>query len=451
MRERWITLVCAFGALALFATLFLGGADAQRDRDASRPTTEERGRNGYYGAMAWLYQERIRTFSVRDRFGKLAEDPRLAPHGNLLIVTLPAAAGFRKDEFAALERWIRTGNTLLVLAALSDNPDWAFAVGGFASGDLNRLTGLEFERVGADGGARAGNSGQAESRIAAAARALVHAQYGTLIPNRSHAYFESVRDAVALSDFPPQSWDVRVPRDGFVLALARQKETARGVFWTRPLGNGRIVVSGFGSLFTNRVLGLADNGRLLANLVGASVGARGAVLFDDVHQGLGASYDPGRFYQDPRLYATLAILAGLWLAWVLGSTRLRMPAARAPVPTELDFVRATGLFFARVLRPDAGARRMLDGFLRRVAARALRTGGQYVPHKGQEQNKEGGDESARAWEWLERNPRVSREDLQQLKLWYSAAHEARSVPLIRLHNLIVRLEMTLTDSFQAGT
>ncbi|MDE2471731.1 MAG: hypothetical protein KGL35_24155, partial [Bradyrhizobium sp.] len=47
----------------------------------------------------------------------------------------------------------------------------------------------------------------------------------------------------------------------------RQRETGEGVFWTRPLGNGRIVVSGLGTLFTNRALGLADNGRLLSKIL----------------------------------------------------------------------------------------------------------------------------------------------------------------------------------------
>src|SRR3989440_3312239 len=38
--------------------------------------------------------------------------------------------------------------------------------------------------------------------------------------------------------------------------------------------------SGFGSLFSNRALAGADNARLLANIVGASVRSRGALLFD---------------------------------------------------------------------------------------------------------------------------------------------------------------------------
>ena len=52
----------------------------------------------------------------------------------------------------------------------------------------------------------------------------------------------------------------------------------------------------------------------------------GVVLFDDLRQGLSASYDPARFYRDSRLYTTIFILLGLWLVWVLGGTRLRAPA-----------------------------------------------------------------------------------------------------------------------------
>jgi len=51
--------------------MFLHGDDTSGSRgDVPRPTTEERGANGYSGAMAWLDQEHIRTVSVRERFDK---------------------------------------------------------------------------------------------------------------------------------------------------------------------------------------------------------------------------------------------------------------------------------------------------------------------------------------------------------------------------------------------
>ena len=414
MKERLITFVCALGALALFFTMFL-----HRDPrglggfEVPRPTTEERGGNGYQAAMRWLDHEHIRAISLRERYDRLPKR-NLAATGNVLIVTLPATAVFKTDEFRPLDHWVRAGNTLVVLAALSDTPDWAFSFGGMTSGDLNLLTGLEFESSKIrDLRVRKGAEGKD-----AIVRLPLHYSAGkreTLIPNREHAYFNGVNQVVALTDYESQPWTVKVPYEGFVLALAHQRETGEGVFWTRPLGSGRIVVSGLGSIFTNRALGLADNARLLSNLVSTNLGADGAVLFDDVHQGLGANYDPVKFYRDPRLHLTIAIVAALWLSWVLGATRLRFPTARNPVPREAELVRATGGFLARVLTPAAAARRMFDHFLKR-----------------------------RSWEVLERQPRIAAADLSQLKSWYTQLDTAR-VPLVCLHNLMRKINRQLNS------
>ena len=422
MKERFITLICALGALALFFTMFLhqdqhgpGGSEVPR------PTTQERGENGYHAAMEWLDAERIRAISLRDRYDKLPQKTAPVSTGNVLIVTLPATAVFKTEEFMPLDHWVRAGNTLLVLAALSDTPDWAFPSGGMTSGDLNLLTGLEFEstrnrdlrmRIPLQPGPR--ERGNKDS----IARLPVHfaePRHETLIPNRDHAYFKDVHQVIALTDYETQPWTVKVPYEGFVFALGHQRETGEGVFWTRPLGNGRIVVSGLGTLFTNRVLGLADNARLLSNIIAANLGPGGAVLFDDVHQGLGSNYDPARFYRDPRLYMTIAIVASLWLSWVLGATRLRIPALRAPVPREAALVRATGGFLARALTPAAAARRMYEHFLKRTP-----------------------------WELLERQPRIAAADLTQLRSWYSQLGTSR-VSLIRLHNLMVKINRQLNS------
>jgi hypothetical protein len=422
VKERLITLICALGALALFFTMFMhpdshgiGGIEVPR------PTTEERGGNGYHAAMEWLDQEHIRTISLRDRYDKLPQKKALAATGNVLIVTLPATAVFKTEEFRPLDHWVRAGNTLLVLAALSDTPDWAFSFGGMTPGDLNLLTGLEFESAkNRDSRMRKATESAATERgskdsIVRLPLHLAPPRRETLVPNRDHAYFTGVHQVIALSDYEPQPWTVKVPYEGFVLALGHQRETGEGAFWTRPLGNGRIVVSGLGTLFTNRALGLEDNARLLSNIIAADLGPAGAVLFDDVHQGLGANYDPAKFYRDPRLHMTIVIVASLWLSWVLGATRLRIPTLRTPVPREAELVRATGGFLARVLTPAAAARRMFDHFLGR-----------------------------RSWEVLERQPRIAAADLAQLRSWYSQLGTAR-VPLIRLHNLMVKINRQLNS------
>jgi hypothetical protein len=199
--------------------------------------------------------------------------------------------------------------------------------------------------------------------------------------------------------------------------------------WLRPYGEGTIIVSGFGSLFSNRALGKADNARLLANMLATGLAPDGTVVFDDEHQGLSDEYDPARFYRDPRLYATLGVIVAVWLAWVLGATRLQLPSARHAAPREAELVRTTGLYLARVLRPAAAARRLLEQFLQRLSGATGRSI----------------SDSARLWEWLESHPRLTRAEVRQLREWHAAACADRRVPLSRLHNLIVHTERQLAQ------
>jgi hypothetical protein len=430
VQERLITLACALGALILFATLLVRGnaPDAQR---AGRPTTAERRGNGLMAAMTWLQGERIRTLPVRERFDKLVTRHDLPATGNLLIVTLPVAIPFSVTELSALDKWLRAGNTLLVLATLSDRPDWG-RPGLMLLSDLQGLTGLDVRAArGSDHLTQARTpTNPQESDPGAplgALSALAKPRRGTLVANRPHAYLRGVGTATAWSDYVPQSWTVTIPRDGFVLSLAHQRENGADVLWLRSVSAGTIIVSGFGSLFSNRALGLEENARLLANIVGSAVSPAGAVLFDDEHQGLTAAYDPAKFYRDPRLYQTLGVLAALWVTWVLGGTRLRLPRLRSRAPREAELVRATGGFLARVLRPAAAARRMFEHFFARLRALTRR----------------GREEGDPPWEWLKEHPRLARADVLQLKEWYAEAYSDQRVPLTQLHNLIVRMERQL--------
>ena len=438
MRDRLITLLAALGALALFGAMFLPGGGSSGQGDVPRPTTAERRGNGYYAALTWLEAEHVRVVSLRERFGVLGRRSDLPATGNLLIVTLPATVAFKTEEFLPLDRWVRAGNTLVVLAALADDPDWAFRGAGLAPADLNLLTGLTFETLRAranrmaarvpqtrQGGGRPGNAGA--PLVREGLRLFSEPDRSVLVPNRDHVYFRGVHAAIALSDYSHQSWALKVPYEGFALELAHERDSGAGVFWTRPLGAGRIVVSGFGTLFTNRALALADNAALFANIVGADLGRGGAVLFDDRHQGIGAAYDPEKFYRDSRLYATLGILLGLWLAWVLGSTAMRMPSVRQAAPREADLVRATGGFLARVLRNDVAARRLFDHFLKRLP-----------PSAGSRARPED------AWRYLEQHPRIARDTVAELEGWYARACAGRRVPLERLHNALMQTLRQIT-------
>jgi hypothetical protein len=427
MRDRLTTLACALGALLVFAILFVHTGPPGA-RDVPVPTTAERGASGLLGALTWLREEGIRVVSLRERFGTLTKSPGLSPTGNLLIVTLPAASAFRTDEAVALDGWVRRGNTLLIVAALSDRPDWARSERGLV-GDLQLLSGLEVQaRPAEEAPQKNGATAKGLERVTRESLGLAEPIRSTLVPNRPHPYLEGVRQAVALSDLPPTGWTMKVPRDGFMLTLAHEEGSGDGVLWVRPLGSGTVLVSGFASLFANQTLGQADNARLLSNIVAAATAGGGAVIFDDQHQGLSAVYDPAKFYKDRRLYATLAIVAAVWLVWVLGATQLQAPAVRRPAPQETQLVRDTGLFLARVLRPPAAARRMFDNFFRGMRG---------VLHDDRNLAE------AALWAWLELHPRLASSDVAQLKAWYAQAYADQKVPLVRLRNLIVRTERLL--------
>jgi hypothetical protein len=442
VRERLITFGLALAALLLFLTLFVR-AEGLAARSVSVPTSTDREDNGLAGASAWLSEEGVRTLSLRQRLGALSKRNDLPAAGNLLIITMPAVTPFRNDEAVALDQWIRNGNTMLILAAISDRPAWGRDRGVLDS-DLQLLTGLEIDLARAHEASTAarkaaasanppksGSSGHetegSAERIFEATRLLAKPSQNTLVPNRPDRYLVGVRSAYAFSDYPPRSWDVRVPRDAFPIALAHSRETGEGVLWMMPDGPGTILVSAYGSLFSNRALGQADNARLLANMVKLAVAPHGVVVFDDEHQGLSDVYDPAKFFRDPRLYVTLGIIAGVWIVWVLGGTRLHMPPTPAPAPREEDLVRSTGLFLARVLRPAAVARRLFENFFMRLSR--SRRGAAHDPTP--------------CWEWLENNPRLARADVVQLKDWYASAYSERRVPLTRLHNLIVKTERQL--------
>jgi len=213
-----------------------------------------------------------------------------------------------------------------------------------------------------------------------------------------------------------------------VLTLART-QSGEGALFEQRVGEGRVLLSAGGSLFTNRALGNADNARLFANIV-KRMSRDGVVLFDDLRQGLSASYDPARFYKDPRLLKTVFIVLGLWLVWVLGSTRLRAPVIEIHDPSEAELVQRAGGLIARTVSPAKTALHLFDLFFAGVARAARRAGG-------------GGPERGDQWIWLENHGAILPQELDQLKTWYADARSERKLPLVPLQNLLDSLEKRL--------
>jgi hypothetical protein len=449
MRERAITFLLALAALAAFYGLWLRPSPSlDPDADIARPTTAERRGNGYAGLFEWLQNSGVDVRSFRERYSKLSE--LSAPsRGNLLILSLPTLEVFHSDEFGALDQWVRRGNTLLINAALLDQPGWGAERSGSAVVDIEALTSIEFENREARE-ARLDDTPLAERVREADAKASededeklgketdeedsVPEQFEVpekiaLAATGPHALLRNVGKLELETDYEAEEWSLRMPYDNFVLTLARDSK-GEGAFFEQRHGDGWILLCAGGSMFTNRALGNADNAQLLANIVAARVTHGGVVLFDDLRQGLSANYNPARFYEDPRLYKTVFIVLGLWLVWVLGSTRLRAPAVAAHDPSEAELVRHAGGLIARTVAPHHTALALFDHFFAGVARAARRAG---------DASSERGD----LWQWLERNAAIRPQELDHLKTWYADAHSERTLPLVPLKNLLDTLEKRL--------
>lgn len=438
MRERLVTFGLAIAALVAFYGLWLRPAPSlDLDANSARPTTAERRGNGYAGLDQWLQRSGVAVRSWRERYTALPELDA-APRGNLLVLSLPGVEVFRNEEFAALDQWIRRGNTLLVNAALLDQPGWAAGRASGAVVEIESLTGLEFETRDArearlDPTPLAERVREADARdeedpeldeVRPAQRAYEVPEKIPLTATGPHPLLVDVKTLGLETDYEPDEWSLRMPYDNFVLVLARTAN-GEGAMFEQRLGAGRILLVSGGTLFTNRALANDDNAKLFANIVAASVAPGGVVLFDDLRQGLSASYDPARFYSDSRLYKTIAIMLAVWLVWVLGGTRLRAPVYVTHPPSEAELVRRAGGLIARTVPSWHTARALFDQFFEGVA-RAARGA---IGHA----------ERGELWSWLERHAAVLPQELDQLKSWYADAHSERKLPLVPLANLLDNL------------
>src|SRR5690349_1647620 len=124
MKDRLLTLALALGAFVAFYILVAPKATMPQER-VTRPLSTEAGPNGYLGMFRWLTAEKIAVESFRERYSGLAAATASAPTGNLLITTTPHIYPLRRAEGQPLQEWIEAGNTMLVLAGLSDTPEWS--------------------------------------------------------------------------------------------------------------------------------------------------------------------------------------------------------------------------------------------------------------------------------------------------------------------------------------
>jgi hypothetical protein len=440
LKERLITLGLAIAAFAAFYALMAPKPGGPQERP-TRPTSIESGPNGYLGLMRWLTAERVPVLSLRERYGKLQGLPGLdAESGNLMLTTAPQLYPLRQTEVGPLRSWVNRGNTLLIVAGLSDTPDWSMGEGADPDfmANMEAMTDLRFQPMPEQPAPPAAPSPQPKTpetpetpeptmREQIAATKYDRPVRFEMKPAGPHPLLDGVETVGALSEYPSAKWRAWLEGQGeAVIELAHDPVSGVPVLWVLPSGNGQIILSAYGSIFTNKTLGSDDNARLLANIVRWSVHGGGKFVVDDAHQGLVAFYDPTKFFGDRRLHLTLWWLVGLWLLFVLSSQRLR-PAVSKWNPVDITgFVRATGGFMARVLRPAIVGQQLFANFFNDTR---IRMG---LPPNGEP-----------VWDWLSAQAAVPSQDVQRLRELHAKVQHGRRVDLLRLHNLLVRIRTAL--------
>lgn len=444
MKDRLLTFALAVAAFVLFYAL-LGPRPGPPQERPTRPTTTEKGPNGYLAMLRWLESAGLRPISFRERYTRL-QGSAAPDTGNLLITTAPHLYPVRDSEIGPLRDWISAGNTMFVVAGLSDTPEWSMGEGQDPRfmAHMQAMTGLTFtqhqnvpapeEAASADGGHGTDGSAGVERRsdrptlaeTIDALQRLTEPQKFAMKPKGAHPLLSGVSSISALSEYPTAQWRASSTMADLVLELAEDPDTGVPTLWLIRFGEGQIIVSAYGSVLTNKLLGTAGNARLLANIVEWSLASDGRVLVDDAHQGLVAFYDPQAFFGDRRLHLSLLWLIGLWLVFVLGPQRLRPGAIRWNPVDITSFVRASGGFMARVLKPAAVAQQLFTNFFNDVRRQVG------LPQSG-----------APLWEWIEQRPAVAPADVVQLRLLHGQALQGRRVDLPKLHNLLLRIRHQL--------
>jgi len=429
MKDRLITLLG--GLVALYAVIILLAPKTEPDF-ISRPLTTDEQRHGLSSLMQWLQHENVETLSLRKRYDELINSPDLAESGNLLVIHLPMLIEPRNDEIVRLRNWLSAGNSMLILSAYNDFPEWVGnSKPGTVADDYSLLYDLGF--IISHDPAFDDNQEESDESIGIddANNLLEHMQIRErkLVPFASHPLHHRVKQLQLQTRFLNYRQLELGSREKYrsVLPVIEDDNTGTPAIWELRLGNGKSLVSSYAGLFSNNVISHADNAQFFMNIVSLNVSSEGTVIFDDMHHGLNDVYDPQAFYSDSRLHATLWFLFGFWLVYLVGrSNRIAPPMLTPPPVHAVDFVRAVGGLFARRLSRYDSAQAMFKHFFNDVRA-------QY----GKPLNGEP------VWDELERSPRIARNDIDILRKCYAAS--GRQAPkLVPLHNLLHNIRKQLS-------
>lgn len=421
MKERWLTLLLAIGALMLFYALVFPKPVPEAEK-ISQPLSNDTGAAGEAALWRWLSAEKIPVVSLRHRFDHLPAMSQVASSsGNVMLTVMPHKLPIRKEEWQPLYDWIDAGNTLLVIAALDDTPRWSTAGddAGFL-GQLRQLTHIRFDAVKAQ---KADKPVDPQKKLQLDLSNLLGTPVIEMVPQGEHPLLRGVHTIRGTSDLPADRWRAADDAPGMSLQLLKRADSGAAVLFLNRHGNGQILVSTLASPFSNAELDAADNAQLISNIVYWSRAAQGSVIFDDAHQGLTDYYDPRAFFADPRLHRTLLWLVLLWLVFVLGPLPLRSVQSLWNPVNDTALIEASGRFYAAAVSRTQAAHRMFENFFNGLRRRLN------LPENG-----------APLWEWLRAQSRIRDDERELLQTLYSKVHASERVELKKLQNLLSTLQ-----------
>jgi len=428
MKDRMITLLGALAALYVFVALFIH-PQASDFIDHSRPTSEDQGVLGLKSLHTWLRQSNVPTYRLRRRYGDLGKLPGLKRSGNLMIISLPQVNPVRDEELHQLRKWVARGNNLLLLTAASDaqllEPDSPYQ---FYTNDLLHEFGfrlhykpLEKDEV---------EKNKSLANLGDMAKNRDKDKVVDLRPLGTNPLTAGINKVSVKTRqfFAPVYRLTAAPYNRASMALLKDKRGNDAAFWEIRHRHSRIWVSRFAFLFSNSQLAEADNARLAANIVSASLSRGGRVIFDDMHQGSTELYDEQAFYADSRLHASAWFVFAFWLLYVVGHTNRIAPLMQRKAPAKVsDFVHAMANLFARRLSRVASAKLLFSHFFDWIRLRySLPTNGQPV------------------WQLLERTERIDKHDLIKLKQNFLDVQNNKKVDLMKLVNRMQKIRSTLS-------
>lgn len=431
MKDRLLTLLGAIIAFYLLVQLLFPQVSFEQDK-ISLPTSEDHGKYGLAGLYRWLDKSGIRTHLLRERYDTLVNDPKLAERGNLLVISLPLRLDAQVNELEQLQHWVSNGNNLLLLTAMSDWPEWAERGMGESLTDVLGRFDLQLQDDTPEVAAEDEEEADTDKSSAQSFEELFSAKEHkrTLAPTLSHPLTRNIHTvAVNWLDSEGINWQLEgTNQQHSTLVLLRDQADQGAALWLGFYGEGRLLVSRHSEIFGNVSLGQADNAVLMENIVTHLVSHGGQVIFDDMHQGLSAIYDPDAFFRDPRLHHTLLFLLALWIVYVMGHTNRFVQVRERLQRLQLrDHVTAVGNLFARRLHSSAVALRYAQHFFNDIrSAYGLPQNGQPV------------------WDLLQDNAAIDPHILQNAEALYQRAAQQKKVNLIKFFTSlkIMRKELT---------